>query len=72
MRRNVYGAIFSHGPFFELPSLKNIRDKVLEYAVCSPGKLVKELQFHEKIHSLNIDVISRPTEKKIGELSVTC
>jgi len=36
-RRNVYGAIFSHGPFFATSSLISLRQQILDYAICQDG-----------------------------------
>jgi sterol desaturase/sphingolipid hydroxylase (fatty acid hydroxylase superfamily) len=42
-RRNVYGAMFSFGPFFEDDALIKLRDQILKYAVCEPGMMKREL-----------------------------
>ena len=44
-RRNVYGVLFSHGPFFEKKELVKLREEVLLYGVCNPGVLVQEFGF---------------------------
>lgn len=33
-RRNVYGAIFTHGPFFQSEKLITLRQQILDYAIC--------------------------------------
>jgi len=73
-RKNVYGAIFTHGPFFNQDSLIKIRQNILHYAICNPASIVEELKIdaQDKIKSLNIDVIYRQNRTKIGELFVEC
>lgn len=43
-RRNVYGAAFSYGPLLASdPRLKPMHTSVLNYALCDPGRAVREL-----------------------------
>ena len=72
-RRNVYGAVFSHGPFFNNDILIKIRQEILQFAVCKPGKLLNEFGFPGIIKKLHIDVLNRHDgNRKIGELNVVC
>jgi sterol desaturase/sphingolipid hydroxylase (fatty acid hydroxylase superfamily) len=72
-KRNVYGAMFSHGPFFDKHNMIVIRDKVLEYAVCSPGQIIKDFGIDGNISSVHVDIFYRPeSNKKIGSLDVIC
>jgi sterol desaturase/sphingolipid hydroxylase (fatty acid hydroxylase superfamily) len=77
-RRNVYGAIFSHGPFFDANTSENlitIRQGILNYSICRDSKktLMDEFGFSGKVHDLKIDVLHRPTNHtKIGELYIKC
>ena len=36
-RRNVFGVVFSHGPFFNTEELIKLRQRVLYYAICLDG-----------------------------------
>lgn len=72
-RKNVYGAMFSHGPFFDNPTLIKIRQGILYYGACNPGNLLDEMNFSGKIKSLKVDVMDRHNNnKKVGELNVNC
>ena len=59
-RRNIYGAVFSHGPFFDTKKLITIRQGILKYAVCDPGSIVHEFGLSGKIKSFTADVLYRP------------
>ena len=73
-RRNIYGAIFSHGPFFDLPNMITIRQSILKYAVCDPAPLIHEFQISIKnISNVHVDVFARSKNNtKIGELYIEC
>ena len=72
-RKNVYGAIFSHGPFFKDEALIKIRQDILHYAVCNPGMLLSEFGFKGTIKKLHVDILNRHNNnKKIGELNMVC
>lgn len=72
-RRNVYGAIFSHGPFFDSDALIKIRQEILHYAICSPGKLMNEFGFLGVVKKLHVDVLDRYDGNRIiGELNMVC
>lgn len=51
-RRNVFGVLFSHGPFFVNPGLVQLRDHLLRYALCEDG-----LQLRNREHTLTEDLI---------------
>jgi hypothetical protein len=72
-RRNIYGAIFSHGPFFDKPNLIKMRQQILAYAVCDPAPIIKEFGFDGRVKEMVVDVLDRPNNNaKVGELRVTC
>jgi len=72
-RRNIYGAIFSHGPFFDKENLINIRQNVLYYGICKPGLLAKEFQLGSNVKTLNVAVLYRPdNDRQIGNLTIEC
>lgn len=64
-RRNIYGAMFSHGPMFDDTKMIALRDQVLFYAVCSEERpLVKEFGFDEEnvhVHTLLVAVSNNKT-----------
>lgn len=72
-RKNVYGAIFSHGPFFDRDNLVKIRQGILHYAICNPGTLIRDFQMSGNISNMHVDVLYRSQDnKKIGELNINC
>ena len=72
-RRNIYGAIFSHGPFFDQENLIKIRNSILHYAICDPGTIMDEFQLPGRVKTIDVDVMYRPKEDKIiGHLHVDC
>lgn len=72
-RRNIYGAIFSHGPFFDSEKMIQIRQGVLNYAVCNPGTIINEFGVPGEVDYVDVDVLYRPQENKhIGSLHVHC
>lgn len=75
-RRNVYGAIFSHGPFFDKSNLIRIRQTVLNYAVCSPGIIAQEfglITHNNDVKYGHVDVFYRSKYNKlIGSLDIDC
>lgn len=73
-RRNIYGAVFSHGPFFNNDKLIEMRQSVLNYAICK-GVLAKEFGMIGDINDIKnvtIDVFARHMNKKVGEISIGC
>ena len=71
-RRNIYGAVFSHGPFFDSELLIKIRQEVLYYAVCDSGTVAREFELDGNINHVTINVISRITNTTIGNLNIKC
>lgn len=72
-RKNVYGAIFSHGPFFNNDALIKIRQDILHYAICNPGKLLDEFDLSGSVREFHVYVLNRHDGyQKVGELNVVC
>ena len=71
-RKNVYGALFTHGPFFDQDNLIKMRQQILHYAICNPASIIDELGLMGKIKSLYVNVIYRANNMKIGNLRVIC
>jgi len=71
-RKNIYGAIFSHGPFFDKLNLIKIRESVLNYAVCDPGSIITEFGLLNGVESMHVDILYRPNNTKIAELDIKC
>jgi sterol desaturase/sphingolipid hydroxylase (fatty acid hydroxylase superfamily) len=72
-RRNIYGAVFSHGPFFDKDNLIKIRQSVLNYAVCDPGSIIKDFNLHGNVSKMYVDVFYRPeSNRKVGQLYIEC
>ena len=73
-RRNVYGAVFSHGPFFNKENLIEIRDQILDWGICYPGTLAGELGIHDPIDRMIVSVRSKTkgNEDKVWAMEVQC
>ena len=72
-RRNVYGAVFTHGPFFDKENLITIRQNILFHAVCAPGVLVAEFGFPGEVENMHVDVYARAEQNKhVGDLDISC
>ncbi|VBB19002.1 desaturase [Yasminevirus sp. GU-2018] len=72
-RKNIYGAVFSHGPFFDQPNLIKIRQDILKYAVCDPGIIVKEFGADGDVEHVHVNILNRRNgNEKIGELEISC
>lgn len=75
-RRNVYGAIFSHGPFFNKENLILMRQNILKYAVCDPRSIIKDFKLYNEsnpVISLHVDVLYRPRNNTIvSVLDIEC
>lgn len=70
-RCNVYGALFSHGPFFNTSNLIKIRDEILYYAICKPGLIMDEFQLSDEIKDVNVDILYLPKyNEKVGSLYI--
>lgn len=72
-RRNVIGAVFSHGPFFTDPKLIAIRDQVLNWGFCQ-GHLIHEFGIDSGLQKVLITIKSRTlgNEDKIWLMEVVC
>lgn len=70
-KRNIYGAVFSYGPMFADNKLINLRDQILNYAVCNPGQIITDLGF-QNIKNLTITVKSKPIDKIVGSIYIDC
>jgi sterol desaturase/sphingolipid hydroxylase (fatty acid hydroxylase superfamily) len=72
-KRNVYGAVFSHGPFFDDPKMINLRQQVLHYAICKPGIMIRQVLGNINVKSLNVTVTSK-TRNNTGKwyLNINC
>jgi sterol desaturase/sphingolipid hydroxylase (fatty acid hydroxylase superfamily) len=72
-RRNVYGAVFTHGPFFDTNGLITIRQNILYHAVCVPGSLINEFGFSGDVENMHVDVYARAEQnKQVGKLDISC
>lgn len=67
-RRNVYGVIFSHGPFFTDSKLIEIRQQILYWGLCSNSKgngiLAKEFGIYNPIKNVTINITSKMLTRK--------
>lgn len=64
-RKNVYGAMFSHGPFFIDYKMLNLRDKILHYAVCDPGTLMKDFKINSEIKWFNVTIKTKRSDTNL-------
>jgi len=73
-RKNVYGVVFSHGPFFKEPNQIKMRDQILQYGLCKPGELAKEFGIYDKLKHVTINVKSKTVgnEGKSWRIDVPC
>jgi len=72
-RKNVYGAVLSHGPFFNTPELIRIRDEILTWGLCGPAPLAEEFGFGGSISSSLIEVGSKTKgENRTWSVMVEC
>lgn len=73
-RKNVIGAVFSHGPFFVDKNMIKIRDQVLDWAICK-GHVIREF-INQDIQVQTAKIIVRSKTKgnegKIWFLDVNC
>lgn len=65
-RRNVYGAMFSHGPFFD-DKLISLRQQILYYGMCNPAPLITEFNLPSNITKFEVLITSKsqPGEWKL-------
>jgi len=73
-RRNMFGIIFSHGPFFDKPNMIKIREQVLYWAMCQPGQLKKEFGYSGELDRVDIIIKSKTkgNEDKLWTMEVVC
>jgi len=73
-RRNVFGAIFAYGPFFNTTQTESLRQMILEYGLCNNGPLAKEFGLTELILQVTIEVKSKTAgnENKVWYMNVDC
>ncbi len=72
-RRNIYGAIFAFGPFFDTPQSIKMRQDILHYGICEPGLVRQEMGMLEPIRHLNITVKSKTRgERRQWNLEIEC
>ena len=71
-RRNIYGAVFSHGPIIASKSGTALIDDILIYALCGDGVLLTEFSLPNEPSSLSVE--SRPNDlgKKVWKHTVRC
>jgi sterol desaturase/sphingolipid hydroxylase (fatty acid hydroxylase superfamily) len=71
-RRNVYGAMFSHGPLFDNQQLIEIRDNILRHAVCK-GAIKFNIDYNT-IKNVTVDVKSKTigSENNIWKMNIIC
>ena len=77
-RRNVYGVVLSHGPFFDVPKSIEMRQQILKWGLCGkdqhPGTLAQEFGFHDPFDTADIVIKSKTVGNtdKVWKVSVTC
>lgn len=78
-RRNMYGVMFSHGPFFTDPQLVQMRDEVLKHSMCAiPGRksghLIKEFGYDQELSHAIIKIQSKTQgwSDKIWFININC
>ncbi|AYV77271.1 MAG: desaturase [Barrevirus sp.] len=73
-RRNMYGVIFSHGPFFNIKNSLIMRQQILHYGLCSPGHLAYEFGIFDKLKHVVIYIRSntKGNEDKMWKIDVAC
>ena len=73
-RKNVYGVVFSHGPFFNVKNSLIMREQILQHGLCSPGELAHEFGIFDKLK--NVDILIRSStkgnENKLWKINVVC
>lgn len=69
-RRNIFGAIFSHGPFFQTKELLELRNQILSYVICKNSLNFKlnDLQ----IKNATIIIKSKIHSNNTWQMNVTC
>lgn len=72
-RRNVIGAVFSHGPFFDNLNMIKIRQQILYWGFCE-GHLTKEFEIDGDLTKIIIHIISKTkyNENKSWIMEINC
>lgn len=74
-RRNVYGAIFSHGPFFVTENLIRLRQQILDYGVCKDGLSISSWHdVFKQVKAVTVIVASKTigNENKQWLMHISC
>jgi sterol desaturase/sphingolipid hydroxylase (fatty acid hydroxylase superfamily) len=72
--RNAYGALFSHGPFFNDTRMIRLRDTALRYAFCDPtSSLLRAFDMHTPSRvAVTITSNALPTRNRQWHLHTSC
>lgn len=65
-RRNVFGVLFSHGPFFKQPNIIELRDHLLRYAICE-----NKLDLHRHLDEQEVAKVSKLDNLIAVQIKVT-
>lgn len=75
-RKNVFGAVFSYGPFFTNPKMITIRDEVLYSSFCGDlnHNILDEFGIYDKVKNVNIkvNVLTSNELDKVWHMNVIC
>jgi sterol desaturase/sphingolipid hydroxylase (fatty acid hydroxylase superfamily) len=73
-RRNMYGVIFSHGPFFNVKNTLKMREQILHHGLCEPGELAHEFGVCDELKHVTIWIKSKTigNEDKMWNIDVQC
>ena len=73
-RRNMYGVIFSHGPFFNMPNQIKMRDQTLHWGSCNQGRLMDEFGISGLLKRGTILIKSKTVgnEDRLWKINVDC
>jgi hypothetical protein len=72
-KRNVYGAMFSHGPLFDNQNLIALRQDILYYAICIPGDIVKEMGIYGGIDGASVLIKSNTIgDSRVWYMNIEC
>jgi hypothetical protein len=69
-KRNVYGAVFSHGPFFRAPELIDLRHQILHYGFCQKNLDIGDIDI--KNMTVIIKSKTRGKENMFWEMNLLC
>ncbi|XWV26336.1 desaturase [Tupanvirus soda lake] len=71
-RRNIYGVVFSHGPFFQLPELVALRQLLLKYAICEHKLKFDKYPSNIKKATINIKSKTVGNKNQSWSMDVMC